>query len=82
MITIMGIVANKRKIILGDIEGSVEKIMAEGPRRVAGLNVEIRQKGAKLAIEERAILEKLAIDCPVAQSIHPSIKVDFNFIYE
>lgn len=81
MITIIGIVAEKRKLRLGEVEGTVEKIMADNPRRVAALNVEITFKNHKLEVTEQVLLEKMAIECPVALSIHPDIQTSYKFVF-
>jgi putative redox protein len=81
MITIIGIVAEKRKLRLGEVNGTVEKGMADSPRRVASLNVKITFTDHKLAIEDQAMLEKMAVECPVALSIHPDIKTSYTFVF-
>lgn len=79
MITIIGIVAEKRRLRLGDIDATVEKTMADNPRRVAAIAIEMNFKGHSLTVEDQALLEKMAITCPVALSIHPDIKTTYKF---
>jgi uncharacterized OsmC-like protein len=81
MVTVMGIRAAKSGMQMGEITGSVEKIMAENPRRVARLNIELFFSGHSLAPHEKEILEKTAQTCPVAMSLHPEIKqmIVFNW---
>ncbi|HKY63322.1 MAG TPA: OsmC family protein [bacterium] len=79
MATIMGIVARREKIPLEGMEIQVEKVMStEGPRRVAALNVDIAAP-VRPSPEQIEALEKAAHTCPVAQSIHPDIKVTTRF---
>ena len=82
MITIMGITAEKHQWKMGEVDGSVEKIMAEGPRRIIELNIEITFRNADLDAEKKAFLERAAINCPVAKSLHPDIRQNVKFIYE
>lgn len=82
MITIMGIAAEKNAYQMGEVEGTVEKIMAEAPRRVAALNVSLKLSGHQLSEAEKKHLETAAINCPVAKSIHPDIQLTLQFVYE
>jgi len=79
MATIMGIVARREQIPIEGMEVQVEKIMSsDAPRRVIALNVDIASS-AKPEPEQIQSLEKAAHTCPVAQSIHPDIKVTTRF---
>lgn len=82
MITVMGIKAEKHGMDMGEVTGTVKKVMASEPRRVAQLNVEITIKGHRLSSNERNILEKTAITCPVSHSLHPDINQHVKFSYE
>lgn len=82
MITVMGIAAEKNDIQMGEIEGEVEKIMASNPRRVATLNVKLHFSAHHLSDSEKKYLENIAINCPVAKSIHPDIAVNMAFSYD
>lgn len=79
MATIMGIVGRRESIPLEGMEIEVEKVMStEGPRRVAALNVNISAP-TRPQPEQIQALENAAHTCPVAQSIHPDIKVTTRF---
>ncbi len=82
MITVMGIKAGKNEIAMGQVKGSVEKIMASGPRRVKELNVHLTFSDYDLNEAEKKFLEDTAINCPVAKSIHPDITVNLKFTYQ
>ena len=82
MITVMGIRAQNSDLHLGNVEGAVEKIMVAAPRRVAALNVEIVFSGHNLGEADKTLLEQIAINCPVAKSIHPDIAVNIKFTYD
>lgn len=79
VMTIMGITAAAKGINLGKIEATVEKIMAENPRRVAQINIDLTIENRGLSNREIEILKNAAFDCPVAKSIHPEINQVFNF---
>ena len=81
MITVMGIKAKKMGYDMGEVEGSVKKTMADAPRRICRLDVEINFKKNSLSLAERKILERTAIHCPVAMSIHPDISQNIKFNY-
>lgn len=82
MLTIMGIKARDMELDIAGIKVEVEKIMANDPRRVGGINLTFHfPDNISLTDKERTILERAAHTCPVIYSIHPDIKVnvDFNF---
>lgn len=81
MLTIMGIKANDMGLDISESSADVTKVMAAEPRRVSEVHVSISVKGVE-ADKDKFILEKAALTCPVAKSIHPDIKqiVDFTFV--
>lgn len=81
MITIMGIQAMKRGLDLGQVTGTVRKVMAEHPRRVARLEVKITFEGNALDTDTRRQIEQAGLNCPVAKSLHPDIAQDVTFSY-
>lgn len=81
MITIMGIQAMKRGLDLGQVTGTVLKVMAENPRRVARLEVKITFEGNGLDADTRRQIEQAGLNCPVAKSLHPDIVQDVTFSY-
>lgn len=81
MITVMGIYANKNDIQMGEIDSSVEKIMAWGPRRISQLNLELIFLNHQLNETQKSLLQDIAMNCPVAKSIHPDISVNVKFVY-
>lgn len=82
MATIMGIVAERKKIELVGLKINVQKSMSEDlPRRIRSLRVEISvPKTVKQ--EDRKILENAALTCPVHQSLHEEIEVSIVWVYE
>jgi len=81
MITVMGIKARDRDWDMGELSGEVEKIMADAPRRIAALNVELTFKGHNLSQKEKNVLENVALTCPVAQSLKAGLHVQVRFLY-
>ncbi len=77
MITLMGINANKNGIDISGTNGSVEKHMAENPRCVAKLVIEITVP-QNLSEAEQKTLRIAAMNCPVVKSINPEIKLETN----
>ena len=82
MATTMAIKAKEMEEELQDVEITVQKIMSSNPRRISGLNLTFRFPATFKATEEdKSLLEKIAMTCPVKESIHPGIdlQVDFNW---
>jgi putative redox protein len=81
MMTIMGIAAREHGI---DIEGttcSMTKIMASDPRRVSEIHVVMNFPKGDYSDKEKAILERSALTCPVAKSLHPDLIQNVTFNY-
>ncbi len=81
MLTTMGIVARREGIDLIDTEIAATKIMsADLPRRIARIELVLTfQTDRLLSPAEQAQLEKAALTCPVAQSLHPTIEQAVTF---
>ena len=81
MVTIMGIRSAKMGFDLPDVKISIVKIMADSPRRIGEVQVELHIP-LKLNVKEKTILEKAGLNCPVALSLQPSLvqNVKFNWI--
>jgi putative redox protein len=81
MLTTMGIAAQGRGWELGQVEGDVLKVMASAPRRVHELIVAIRFRNSPLDAAQRQTMEEIALNCPVAKSLHPDITQQVQFHY-
>lgn len=80
MLTIMAIRAQNKKIELGKVSYSIQKVMASNPRRINEIKIDFKlEKGIKE--EERAYLEQEAKACPVALSLSQSLKQTISFQY-
>lgn len=80
MMTLMGIASQGHSIELGMIKGEIEKVMGTGPRRIVGINVNFYFE-KDFNDHDKAIIEKAALTCPVAMSLHPDIHQDVKFHY-
>lgn len=81
MMTIIGIAAQTHGFNVDGTKLHITKIMAENPRRVAEVIVELDFPGNNYSVREKAIIENAARTCPVAYSLHPGLKqtIIFNF---
>ncbi|SFV34368.1 OsmC family protein [Thermoflavifilum thermophilum] len=80
MMTVMGIAAEDKQISLEGTRLDIEKTMAASPRRIVKIRVEIYfPEQLRLSEADRAHLERVARNCPVAKSIHPDIEQDIHF---
>ena len=81
ILTILGIAARKRGYALEGAQVSVDKHMAEQPRRhISALTLKFTLPAA-LNERARTLLEALAETCPVAASLGPDTEVDLQFEY-
>jgi len=78
MMTIIAIGADSRGLDVSGMSGSVEKIMASGPRRVARLEIEIALP-SYLSTEEREFLIRRGMACPVHKSVSDEMELDVTF---
>ena len=82
MLTVMGIVAREHGINIDGATCSLVKMMASNPRRVSEVQIVLNfPKEGVYSDKEKAILERSALTCPVAKSVHPDLiqHVIFNF---
>lgn len=79
--TIMGIAANNHEINIDGTRAEVLKHMASDPRRVSQVDVTFHMPKRDYTNKEKTILEKAALTCPVAKSLHPDIIQNLTFIW-
>src|SRR5690349_23037842 len=80
MLTIMGIKARDMQVNLDGTTIGITKIMADNPRRIGGVEVLFTfPESVQTDEKQRAILERAALTCPVAKSLHPDIQVNVQF---
>jgi putative redox protein len=81
MLTVMGIFAQRHEVDLTGTTVSVQKEMTNVPvRRIAKLTTEIRFPVSKNH-PQREALERVALTCPVHQSLHPDVEKPVQFIW-
>jgi putative redox protein len=79
MLTIMGIVARRHGIDLGETTVRVVKEMSAAPPRRIGRLVVVFTIPLSADHEKRTLLEKAARGCPVHLSLHPDVAQDVRF---
>ncbi len=80
MLTIMGIVARQHKVNIDGARADVEKIMGTEPRRITEIQIEFYFPG-NYDSKTKTILEKAALNCPVAKSLAESLQQSIGFNY-
>lgn len=80
MITIMSILAERENIPL-EAEAEVTKIMADNPRRVSEIHIDLKLKNFNYTERQKKMIENAAYTCPVAKSLHPDIQQKINIIW-
>lgn len=81
ILTIMGIVAQRRGLAIEGTAVTVKKEMVAQPiRRIGRLTVDIRVPTV-LSAEDQERMQHAARTCPVHQSLHPDVQVIVNFHY-
>lgn len=81
MLTIMGMAAREQNIDINGTTCSITKIMASEPRRVGEAQIVLNFPPRDYSDKVKTILERAALTCPVAKSLHPDLlqNVVFNF---
>ena len=78
LLTIMGIKARDLNIDISKTTAEVAKIMASNPRRISEIQIKVNfTKSYDKRIKK--ILEKVALACPVSNSLHPDLKQNILF---
>ncbi|RKG85790.1 OsmC family protein [Corallococcus terminator] len=80
VVTTMHLAATREGFTLGEVRATVEKRMTPPPRRIGELVLSILLPSG-LAPPQRALLEKIAHECPVARSLHPDTQITASFTY-
>jgi putative redox protein len=80
MLTVMGIAAKTHEIKFDETEIMITKTMVSNPRKVSEIVINFQIPG-NFTEKEKQILEKTALTCPVALSLHPDLKQTITFAY-
>lgn len=78
MMTLMGIKASGNGWDLGEIKAEVYKIMKSSPRRIAKIKINF-ELNSNLDEEQKKIIEKTALNCPVAKSLSADLEQEIDF---
>jgi putative redox protein len=81
MMTLMGILARRENIVLDGLRSEIVKTMAANPRKIAEIHIKFTHDNLNATPEQKEKLKRAALTCPVALSVHDSVKqvVEFNF---
>ncbi|MFZ2904855.1 MAG: OsmC family protein [Cyclobacteriaceae bacterium] len=81
MITTMGILADREGVDMRGMQTEVVKIMGSSPRKIAEIQVTLSHPTLQATDVQKQKLRNAALTCPVALSLHDSVKqtVTFNF---
>ena len=80
ILTVIGIVSKKINYDPTNTKSSVKKIMGDKPRRIVEIEVKIKFSQSTDS-KTKSIIEKTALNCTVAKSLHPDIKQNVSFIW-
>lgn len=82
LLTILGMVAERRGWDVRGASVTVEKVMQTEPvRKIARLAVEVRVPGA-LEERDRIVLERAAAACPVAATLEGTLEIDTRWVWD
>lgn len=80
MMTIMGIVAEREQIDLRGTQMEITKSMASAPRKISRIEVNFTVVSPiSLSDGQKEKLQRAALTCPVALSLHPDIEQAITF---
>lgn len=81
MLTTMGILATRENIDLNGLQTEVVKIMGSAPRKISEIQITLSHPALNVTEVQKQKLKNAALTCPVALSLHESVKqtVIFNF---
>lgn len=74
MITIIGIAAQNQGWSIDGTEWNVTKVMADNPRRISEIIVELTFPHNNYTDQQKRLIEYTTKHCPVALSLHPDLK--------
>ena len=80
MMTIMGIVSKRKGLAIEGTEAKIDKFMGTDPRRITEIKIDFYFP-VNFSEDERKLLEKSALNCPVAKSLSSDLKQNIQFHY-
>ena len=83
MITTMALKATDMNIELDGTSIDLTKYMLSDPRRISKISLDLHIPGtADISEKDRAILQKVGDNCPVAKSLHPDLQLNIEYHWE
>ena len=80
IITTLGIAAQSRGWIFDGTEMEIVKTMANDPRRIAAIDIDIRFS-QNFSDDDKNAIKRIAMNCPVMLSLHPDVKKNVRFYF-
>ena len=81
MVTIMGIASREHNFNIDGASWEVTKVMADNPRRIGEIIVELTFPPNNYTEQQKRVLEHISKTCPVALSLHPELRQTVRLIY-
>ncbi|MGK0389954.1 MAG: putative redox protein [Maribacter sp.] len=81
MLSIMGIKAEDKDLDIVGASVECTKTMASDPRRISKIEVKIMMPDNGYSEKDKIILEKAALSCPVAKSLHPDLEQVLTIVW-
>ncbi|WP_457269769.1 OsmC family protein [Pedobacter sp. UYEF25] len=81
MLTVIGIAAQEHGFSIDGASADVTKFMAESPRRVCEIAIDVTFPKNDYTDKIKKIIEHSANTCPVHFSLHPDIKKSIRYIF-
>ncbi len=78
LLTIMGIIGRDLQIDLTGTIAEVSKVMGTEPRRITEIKIDV-SFSQNFDSKTRSLLERAALSCPVAHSLHPDLNQNISF---
>ena len=80
LLTIMGIKARDMEVEIKGTTAKISKVMGSTPRRISEINITVTMANS-FDEKTQKILEKVALSCPVANSLNTNLKQNIRFIW-
>jgi uncharacterized OsmC-like protein len=81
MITIVGIAAQTHSINIDGVSWEIIKVMGVNPRRVVEIGIKFNFPKNNYSQKEMDIIKLAALNCPVAKSLNPEVKLNIEFVF-
>ncbi len=79
MLSIIGIHCDEQGLKFEHGKASVVKVMASAPRRISRIEIQMDLSGNNWSSAELERIIRVAKACPVAQSVHKDIEIEFTY---